>query len=156
MRCDRVGEVASGGAADDVEAELLRVSEGDGDDAILEAEGGKADGVVLDVEVGSADTLAEIFCTYERGKAYGEVGLEAFGDGEESGVTPDIGRAGCDVFSGEDAAGGFEVIGDLEGGEAVGACGERLVAKSLAALVALQLVPATGVVLDALSEGKGS
>jgi hypothetical protein len=31
-----------------------------------------------------------------------------------------------------------------------------LVAKSLAALVALQLVPATGVVHDALSEGKGS
>ncbi len=112
-----------------VEAELLRVGEGDGDDSIFEGEGWEADGVVLDVEVGGTDALAEVFCADERGEAYGEVGLEAFGDGEESGVAPDVGRAGCNVFSGEDAAGGFEVIGDLEGGEAVGACGERVVAE---------------------------
>ena len=38
---DRVGEVAGGGAADGVEAEVARVGEGDGDDAVLEASVGK-------------------------------------------------------------------------------------------------------------------
>ncbi len=98
--------------------------------------------------------LPEILCADERGEAYGEVGLEAFGDGEQSGVAPDVGRAGGDVFLGEDAADGFEVIGDFEGVETVGAGGEGLIAKSLATLVALQLVPATGVVHQTLSEGK--
>ena len=126
---DGVGEVAGGGAADGVEAELARVGEGDGDDAIFEAEGREADGVVFDVEVGCADALAEILCADERGEAYGEVGLEAFGDGEESGVAPDVGGAGGDVFLGEDAADGFEVVGDFEGGETVGAGGEGLVAE---------------------------
>ena len=134
---DGVGEVAGGGAADGLEAEPARVGEGDGDDAVFEAEGRETDGVVLDVEVGCADSFAQILCADERGEAYGEVGLEAFGDGEESGVAPDVGGAGGDVFQGEDAAGCFEVVGDFEGGEAVGAGGEGLVAEPLAALVAL-------------------
>jgi hypothetical protein len=152
---DGVGEVAGGGAADGLEAELLRVGEGDGDDAVFEAEGWEADGIVLDVEVGCADAVAEILRADERGEAYGKIGLEAVGDGEERGVTPDVGGAGRDVFLGEDAADGFEVIDDFEGGEAVGAGGEGLVAEPLAALVALQLIPATGIIHDALSEGKG-
>ena len=60
LRGDGVGEVAGGGAADGVEAELARVGEGDGDDAVFEAEGREADGVVLDVEIAGADALAEI------------------------------------------------------------------------------------------------
>ena len=115
LRGDRVGEVAGGGAADGVEAELARVGESDGDDAILEAERRKADGVVLDVEIGGADALAEILCTDQRGEAYGQVRLEALGDGQQSGVAPDVGRAGGDGFAGEDAAGGFEVVDDFEG-----------------------------------------
>jgi len=46
-------------------------------------------------------------------------------------------------------------IGDLKGIEAVRAGREGLVAEPLSAFVALQLVPATGVVHRALSEGKG-
>ncbi len=128
---DGVGEVAGGGAADGLEAELLRVGQGDGDDAIFEAEGWEADGVVLDVEVGGADAFAEVLCADERGEAYGEVGLEAVGDGEERGVAPDVSWAGGDVFAGEDAADGFEVVDDFEGGEAIGAGGEGLVAVPL-------------------------
>ena len=46
---DGVGEVAGGGAAYGLEAELAGVGEGDGDDAVFEAEGRETDGVVLDV-----------------------------------------------------------------------------------------------------------
>ncbi len=81
---DGVGEVAGGGAADDIEAESLRVGEGDGDDSILEAEGWEADGIVFDIEVGGADALAEVLCADKRGEAYGEVWLEAFGDGRRA------------------------------------------------------------------------
>src|ERR1700730_8655668 len=49
------GQVAGGGAAYDIEAELLCVGQSDGDDAVLEAERGEADGVVFDVEVAGAD-----------------------------------------------------------------------------------------------------
>ena len=144
---DGVGEVAGRGAADGGEAELLRVGEGDGDDAILEGERREADGVVLDVEIVGADALAEVFGADERGEAYGQIGLEAFGDGQEGGVAPDVGGAGGDVLAGEVAAGGFEVVGDFEGGQAVGAGGERLVAEALAALVALQLIRlSTGII----------
>ena len=45
-------------------------------------------------------------------------------------------------------------IGDLKGIEAVRAGREGLVAKPLSAFVALQLVPATEIIHDALSEGK--
>jgi hypothetical protein len=51
---DRVREVAGGGTTDGGEAELLRVGERDGDDAILERERREADGVVLDVGWGAA------------------------------------------------------------------------------------------------------
>jgi hypothetical protein len=152
---DRVGEVAGGGAADGGEAELLRVGEGDRDDAIFEAESWEADCVVLDVEVSGTDAVAEILCADEWSESYREVGLEAVGDGEESGVAPDVCGTGGDVFFGEDAADGFEVVGDFERGEAVWAGGEGLVAVPFTALVALQLIPATGIVHDALSERKG-
>ena len=74
--------------------------------------------------------LPRLRCADERGEAYGEVGLEAFGDGEQRGVAPDVGWAGGDGFAGEDAADGFEVVGDFERGEAVGAGGEGLVAET--------------------------
>ena len=152
LRGDGVGEVAGGGAADGVEAELARVGEGDGDDAIFEAEGWEADGIVFDEEIRCADALAEIGCANERSEAYGEVGLETFRDRKESGIAPDVRRTGSDVFFGEDAANGVEVVAEFEGIEAVGARGEGLVAVSLAALIALQLIAATGIIHDALSE----
>ena len=119
---------------------LLRVGERDGDDAVLEAEGGEADGVVLDVEVGGADALAEIVGADQRREADGKIGLEAVRDGQKSGVAPDAGGACGDGFAGEDAARGFQIVGHFERGQAIGAGGERLVAKPLSALVALQLI----------------
>ena len=76
--------------------------------------------------------------------------LDATLHGEISKVEP------IDVFLGEDAADGLEIVGDFEWGDAVGAGGEGLVAIPFAALVALQLIPATGIVHDSLSERKGS
>ena len=77
----------------------------------------------------------------QRREANGKVGLEAVGNGEQRGVAPDVGGAGGDGLAGEDAASGFQVVGDFERSQAVGAGGEGLVAETLAALVALQLVP---------------
>jgi hypothetical protein len=94
----------------------LRVRERDRDDAVLEAEGWEADGVVLDVEIGRTDSLAQIFGADERSKAYGEIGLETFRDGEKSCIAPDAGRTGCDVFLGEKTADGLKVIRNFEGG----------------------------------------
>ena len=48
---DGIGEVAGGGAGDDLEAEFPRAAQRHGDDAILEGEGGVIDGVVLDVKL---------------------------------------------------------------------------------------------------------
>ena len=141
LRGDGVGEIAGGGAADGRRSRTAcALASATETTRSLKLSVGKADGVVLDVEIGGADALAEILGADERREAYGKVGLEALGDGQQRGVAPDVGRAGGDGLAGEDAADGFEVVGDLERGEAVGAGGERLVAEALAALVALQLV----------------
>ena len=78
--------------------------------------------------------------------------------GRRRGVAPDAGGAGGDVFAGEVAAGGFEVVGDFEGSQAVGAGGEGLVAEALAALVAVQLdTRRTGIIhCTLLRVGEGS
>jgi hypothetical protein len=79
-----VGEIAGRGASDGLEAELARVGESNGDDAVFEAEGREADGVVLDVEIGCADALAEILCANERGEAYGRSGWKPSGMGSRA------------------------------------------------------------------------
>ena len=63
---DRVGEVPRRGAGDRIEPELLRLREGDGDDAVLEREGGMAVGVVLDVDLSQAELRARL-CAATRG-----------------------------------------------------------------------------------------
>src|SRR5260370_35714878 len=143
---ERVREVAGRGTTDGGEAGLLRVGEWDGDDAIIERERLEAARVVLDVEMVCADAFAEVVRANKRREAYGKVRLEAFGDGAQRGVTPDAGGAGGDGFAGEDAAHSLQVVGDFQGGETVGTGGEGLVAKELATLIALQFVPATGIV----------
>ena len=93
LRGDGVGQVAGRGAADGVEAEGLRVGQRDRDHAVLEAERREADGVVLDVEIVRADALAQIARADQRGEANRKVGLKAFGNGQQRGVAPDVGRA---------------------------------------------------------------
>ena len=67
LRGDRVGEVAGGGTADDVEPEGAGVGERHGDDSVFKREGREADGVVFDVKVFAANALAEIFSADEGG-----------------------------------------------------------------------------------------
>jgi len=146
LRGDGVRKIASGGAADGSESKLARVGQRNRDDTVLEAEGWEADGVVLDVEVGGADALAEVGGADERGKAYGKVGLEAFGDGQETGVAPDAGRTGGDGLTGKLAAGRIKIVHNFEGCDAVWAGRERLVAVAFATFVALELIRGTGIV----------
>ena len=105
LRGDGVREVAGGGAADRVEAELARVGQRNGDDAILEAERGKADGVVLDVEAGGADARAEAAGVDQRREADGQIRLKALRHGQQPRVAPDAGGAAGDGIAGEDALG---------------------------------------------------
>ena len=114
-----VGEIAGGGAADRGEAEGLGIGESDGNDAVFEAECGEADGVVLDVEIASADALAEVLGADQRREAYGEIRLEAFRDGQQLFVAPDVGGAGGDGLAGKAAADAFQVVLDFKGGQAV-------------------------------------
>src|SRR5260370_33061187 len=154
LRGDRVGEVAGGGGTDSLKAKALSIGQGDGDDAVFEAERREADGVILDVEIGCADALAEILCPDERSEADRQIRQEAIWDGKKRSVAPDVGRAGCDRLAGEDTAYSLKIVGNLEGDHAVRAAPPRLVAVPFATLIALQLIPRIGIVHYALSEGK--
>jgi hypothetical protein len=66
MRGDRVGEVPGGGAGDSLEAELLRLGDGNGDDPVLERVGGVR-GVVLDPELAQPEPLGEPVGSDQRG-----------------------------------------------------------------------------------------
>jgi hypothetical protein len=128
------------------EAELAGVCERDRDDAILEAERRKADRIVLDVEIGRADALAEVLRAHERCKAYGQIRLKAFRDGQKPRVAPDIGWAGCNGLAGKLTARGVKVVLYFEGRQAVRTARERLVSVSSSTPIAGQFVRATGII----------
>ena len=143
MGRDRVGEVAGRGAGDGVEAQLLRLGDGDGDDPVLEGVG-RVGGVVLDPDLGvEPEALGEPVGAQQRRQAGLQRVAGATLEGEEVGVAPDSLRAGLDLPLGLDRVERGVVIGHLERAEAVLAdvVGVQLVGRS--ALLALQDSPLT-------------
>ena len=93
---DRVGEVAGRGAGDGLEAELVRLGDGDRDDPVLEGVG-RVGGVVLDPELGlDPEPLGQAVGAQQRRQARLQRVAGAPLEGEEVGVAPDPLRAGLD------------------------------------------------------------
>ena len=114
MGGDAVGEIAGGSAGDDLEAELLRPRERDGNDAILEGERGIIEGVVLDVKFLHAERLGQPVGFDQRG----ESGVEADGgvavDGEQFPVAPHAVRARFDQLARDGVLDEIVVVVGLE------------------------------------------
>ena len=135
---DGVGEVAGRGAGDGLEAELLRLGDGDGDDPVLEGVG-RVGGVVLDPELGvEPEPLGEPVGAQQRRQARLERVAGAPVEGQEVGVAPDPLRAGLDPPLRLGRVERRVVVGDLQRAEAVLAdvAGVELVGRP--ALLALQ------------------
>ncbi len=93
---DGIGEVARRGAGDGLVAELTRLCQGDGDDAILERVG-RVGGVVLDPQLAQAEALGEAIGTHQRRQPGLQRIARALGQREEVGVAPDARRARLDL-----------------------------------------------------------
>ena len=137
---DRVGEVAGRGAGDGVEAELLRLGDGDGDDPVLEGVG-RVGGVVLDPELGvEPEALGEPVGAQQRRQPGLERIARAAGEGQEVGVAPDPLRARLDPPLRLGRVQRRVVVGHLEGAEAVVAEVVRAELEARPALLAPQAI----------------
>ena len=152
MGGDGVGEVAGRGAGDGVEAQLLRLGDGDGDDAVLEGVG-RVGGVVLDPELGvEPEALGEAVGAQQRRQAGLERVAGATLEGQEVGVAPDSLRAGLDLALGLGRVETGEVVGDFQRPEAVltGEMSAEVVRRP--ALLALQVLDCHPISLSVANE----
>ena len=117
MGGDRVREVPGRGAGDRVEAELLRLCDGDGDDPVLERVG-RVRGVVLYPELAEAEALGQAVGAHQRRQPRLERVARAAGERQEVGVAPDPGRAGLDLPLDLGGIGAGGLVRDLERAEA--------------------------------------
>jgi hypothetical protein len=132
----RVGQVAGGGAAHRVHAELLGLGEGDGHEPVLEGERGMTGRVVLEPEIADAEALREPGGRNEGREAGAAPDRGRAVDGEELTVSPEVGGPGSDGFLGEGGADGVHVVDGLERRPAVFARRDRVLAPLLAAALA--------------------
>ena len=135
VRGDGVREVAGAGAGDAGVAELARLRDRDGDDAVLERPR-RVDGVVLDPEPLEAERRRQVVGAQQRREARPEVHAVLRLGRQQVGVAPQRGRPGGDGLAGDRGGDALVVIGDLEGAEtelAEEGRGERELAPALAA-----------------------
>jgi hypothetical protein len=117
MGGDGVGQIASRGAGDGLEAELARLRQGDRDDAILERVG-RVGGVVLDPQLPEPEALGEPVGPDQGRQPRLEWITGTLGEGEEVGVAPDASRARLDLAAGLAWIEIGEVVRDLQRTEA--------------------------------------
>ena len=117
VRGDGVGEVAGRGAGDRLEAQLLRLRDGDRDDPVLERMG-RVGGVVLDPELAEAEALGQAVGADQRRQPRLERIARALRERQEVGIAPDPGGPGLDLPLELGGVGAAEVVGDLQRAEA--------------------------------------
>ena len=118
---DAVGEVARRGAADRREAELARLAQGDGDDAVLERQRREVDGVVLDPQLLDAELVGQAVGPDQRRAADVQADGRLAVEGQQFLVAPHVERAQLDLLAAERLADGVVVVIDFERAEIVGA-----------------------------------
>ncbi|CAB4689100.1 unannotated protein [freshwater metagenome] len=132
---DRVGQVAGGGAGEDLGVELRGGAQGAGHDPVLEGVGGVG-AVVLDPQVVDAEGPSEVVGLEQPREARLHVGalLDVVGHRQQRLVAPDVRGAGLDLLTGDRR----EVVGDLERTEALRTCVVRPECELVPALAAGQ------------------
>ena len=110
LRGHGICQIARRRAAHHLESKPARRRQSHRHHAILEGEGGEADGIVLHVEIAGSEPLAQVTRFHQRRKACRERALEAFGEGKQAAVAPQIRGSGLDILARKDAANGFQII----------------------------------------------
>ena len=114
------GQVPGGGARERVQAELLRLAGGDGDDAILEGMR-RVGRIQLEPQLADPELLGEAGRRHERRQTRRQSGVGRCHDREQVRVTPHRGRAGLDRSSTDATPELFPVVRRVEWAEAAGA-----------------------------------